>query len=282
MSNNNEINIKIKKKHLTLALIAIVATSLIIPFQIFAQNGSIPAAPSGAGDESLSANPTQAALTSVSALPSTDMVGEKAYYTIIFKTGTTAAIKKIMMTFLFGSDVSGAKLIYAKNIVPGSLSWFGSTVIYTISAASPASVPAGTKITIEIGGIVNPPFFVTGIISVKTLDSLNNVIDGPNNTPASVSALTGNDVSPTFMKRMHLDDDATGNAVGWNPNGVDKAFTVTDAAVTKNSAVLITLDAPVGANEVCSTFVIGGGSFSMSCTFSPPNAESLNYVIINP
>ncbi len=38
MSNNNEINIhlKITNKHLTIALIAIVATSLIIPHQIFA------------------------------------------------------------------------------------------------------------------------------------------------------------------------------------------------------------------------------------------------------
>ena len=42
MSNNNEINMHIKKKHLTIVIIAIIATSMIIPYQIFAQNQAIP------------------------------------------------------------------------------------------------------------------------------------------------------------------------------------------------------------------------------------------------
>ena len=89
MSSNNEININVRitKKHLIIALIAIVATSMIIPYQIFAQNQQSPPQTSTPTPPQESAD-IAAPVTGPHAEASSNMVLAKSWYLTTFKTGT--------------------------------------------------------------------------------------------------------------------------------------------------------------------------------------------------
>jgi hypothetical protein len=157
MTNNEvniNINVRITKKHLSIALIAIAAISLIIPYQIFAQN-ALPVPPSASEDAEpvnapVLASPAQAALTNVIAMPSNNAVSERSWYLISFTTATADTIKKIDVTFPAGFNIAAAKLI-EKTGIPGagSVSVTGQTVIYTSNAGQ--SVGAGVQIMLMLG-----------------------------------------------------------------------------------------------------------------------------------
>ncbi len=181
MSNNNELNInfniKITKKHLTLALIAIVATSMIIPYQIYAQNqGSTNPEQNEPVNAPKVSVPTLAALTNVIAMPTNNLVSTKSYYVIAFTTATTGTIKTIDITYPAGFNVANAMLIEASGIGAGTISVSGQIVTYTV--ASPVSVSAGTNIMIMISQIVNA-FTTSNQVTVTTKDPSSVIIDGP-------------------------------------------------------------------------------------------------------
>ncbi len=66
---------------------------------------TIPSAPSTIGQDGKDGDfTTQAALGSVSARPTNDIVKRKAFYDIVFVTITSGAIKKIQVTFPAGTS----------------------------------------------------------------------------------------------------------------------------------------------------------------------------------
>ncbi|MBI5193121.1 MAG: hypothetical protein HZA08_06730 [Nitrospirae bacterium] len=126
-----------------------------------------------------------APLTSVQAVPSNNIIYTKGYYTIALNTATAGAIKKIEATFPANFNLGNAKLIETANIGAGGilisgLPATGQTLTYTISALTPPNVPAGTKIRLMIGDIINNGVTVAQSVSVTTKDSGGLVIDGPN------------------------------------------------------------------------------------------------------
>jgi hypothetical protein len=125
--------------------------------------------------------PAEAAgiLTSVSIVPTSNIVNTRTTYDISFKTATTGTIKAINMTFPSSFDVSAAsKLIERSGIGFGSLSASSSTtLIYNVS--NPVSIPAGTRIALEIGRIVNSNVQGNFQVSITTENRIATIMDGP-------------------------------------------------------------------------------------------------------
>jgi hypothetical protein len=245
MSNSDEI--RIKKKHITIGLIAAIAASLIIPYQIFAQNQSVPPR-GGEFDDGIGALD---ALGSVFVWASSNVVEEKSWYVIRVKTATICAIKTVEMEFPSGYDLSGAKTIEKVNIGGGVLSRSASPpkLIYTVSTAT--SVPAGTTITIMLSEIVNPnaPNYK---VTVTTKNQVGAICDGPTSSATyplkqiTSSVIADNsigkmDISQNFMKFGQLTDDSNGNAKGWNPDKSTKTFSITDADISIQSMIFVSI-----------------------------------------
>ena len=125
---------------------------------------TVPSAPSTISQEGKDGDfTTQAAIGSLSARPTNDIVNRKAFYDVVFLTATTGTIKKIEVTFPPGTGVpSSASFNEAEKCVPGgnctiltgTTSKSGQTLTYTITNA--VNVPVGTKIRLEFANIVNP------------------------------------------------------------------------------------------------------------------------------
>jgi len=171
-----------------------------------------------------------APLTSMSVSPTSNIINELATYSFQFKTATSGTIKTIEISFPSSFDVSGIRLVEREGISSGTLSSTGSTIKYTLGSAQ--SISDGTNIRLEIARIIATAEG-SFTVSIKTLNSQGGTIDGPTTSgPFIIKSIDGNDVSPAFMIRKTLKDDPAGNALGWNPNGVDTIFSIDDPDVT--------------------------------------------------
>jgi hypothetical protein len=104
MTQNNEINIRIRKKHLAIAFIAVAAISLIIPYQIYAQN--VPKPP-----ETSEADPTShVPVGNCIAQASSSIRNELSYYAIMCRASVAGTYKSIVIDFPVGYDVSGTDI----------------------------------------------------------------------------------------------------------------------------------------------------------------------------
>lgn len=218
MSNKNEININVKitKKHLAIALTAIVATSLIVPYQIFAQSQAPVTPPGREAEEQEPVNAPKltvtplAALTNVLAMPSNNAVLEESYYVISFTTATTGTIKTVEITYPSGFNVANAKLIEVTpppGIGVGTLSVSAQTLIYTVT--SEVSVAPGTKIMLMIGKIINSNT-LSNQVTVTTKNPAGSIIDGP--TPSATFSLKRVN-SPMIQNNSVASIDITQNQV---------------------------------------------------------------------
>jgi hypothetical protein len=122
---------------------------------------------------------TQAAIGSLTARPTNNIVNTNSFYDVVFVTSTAGVIKKIQVTFPLGTTVpTSASFNEAEGIGPGTVSKTGQTLTYTVTNA--VNVPAGTKIRLEFSNIVNPqdPSSSYQVI-VRTRNVANVVMDGP-------------------------------------------------------------------------------------------------------
>jgi hypothetical protein len=126
---------------------------------------------------------TQAALSSVSARPTNNIVNTNSFYDVVFVTATAGAIKTIQVTFPAGTTIaSSAFFNEAEGIGPGTASKTGQTITYTVNNA--VNVPAGTKIRLEFANINNPLNAGASYkVTVTTRNAANTPIDGP--TPST-------------------------------------------------------------------------------------------------
>jgi hypothetical protein len=220
-------------------------------------------------------------LTSVTVIPTNNIVNTRTTYDIFFKTATTGTIKIIHMTFPSGFDVSAAtKPIETTGIGSGSLSAPSSTtLIYTVS--NPVSVPAGTTIRLEIGRVVNSNTAGNFRVSIATENTIPTIIDGPTKSFSfPIKPVTGNDVSPDFMIRKTLYDDDAGNAHGWDPDASTTAYAISDSDISGvfNSefvSVMIRNGNPV----FCTAAGADAGLFVVYCNSAPGNSAELHYVM---
>jgi hypothetical protein len=292
----------IERSMFVFIIIAIVSSSIIYPVVTVSaapariDTSNYHAAPQISQSTSTSGTPsTQAALQIPRTLQSTDLVNSLAFYEVTFITSTTGVIDKIQMDFPAGTNIGAAGVIERVGIGGGTLLKSGSSLTYDVTA--PVSVPANTFIRLEITGIKNPTNPSSSLTAgITTMDSIGNVIDGPSQTNVYVirqisasdiadsavttqkiadEAITPTKPAESFMKRIMLLDDAGGNALGWNPDGIETAFNII-APVDEDSFVDIMLP------RTCSVaFGLDPGFFTFHCDTAPPDNSVLNYLITN-
>jgi len=200
-------------------------------------------------------------------------------YDIIFTAATTAPISTVEINF--GSNfniVSATRLIENSGIGSGTLIVSGSILIYKVN--NPVSIPAGTSIRLEIGRIVAklPGNFV---VSITTKNAVGNIIDGPTSYalfPISGvgtngnadNSITGNDVSPNFMVRKTLYDDAAGHAQGWDPNTSTTSYAIADSDILGASDdEFVNVMVRYGDLVYCTASAAVTGLFVVHCNSAP-------------
>jgi hypothetical protein len=91
------------------------------------------------------------------------------------------------------------------------------------------------------------------------------------------NSITSTKPAESFMKRVVVADNAAGNAVGWNPDGVANDFTITEPAVdSRNSYVSVSVEG--FGSPSCHAWPVSGG-FNMQCEVAPANSLTLHYVV---
>jgi hypothetical protein len=237
---------------------------------------------------------TQAELALTRASQTNNIVNSKTYYDIMFRTSTTGIIKTVEIDFPPGTYVGAASLVEAAGIGSGTIAASSTTatgmkITYTVTNG--VNVPANTKIRIQLSNINNPQDAGNYMVAITTRNPTNAIIDGPTATQVyNIKQINTNDIadnsitstkpSEDLMKRVTLEDDAAGNALGWNPNGALDAFTITEPAVSgENSAfVSIIVDQE---NIVCIVFNLDVGTFSVRCDGTPVDGTKLHYIVEN-
>jgi len=228
-----------------------------------------------------------APLTSISVSPASNIINEMATYNFLFKTATTGTIKTIEINFPSSFNVANIRLIEREGIGSGTLSFSGSTIKYTVGGSD--SIPAGTNIRLEMARIIaiEEGSFT---VSIKTLNSQGGTIDGPTTSgPFIIKSITGNDISPGFMIRKTLKDDAAGNAHGWNPDNDIKFFSITDNDLdptnTESDSYFVSI-IPKGTNSginvgaiLCTVYDWISTAFNVRCNSAPEDLASLHYII---
>jgi len=222
-----------------------------------------------------------ATLSDPTVIPTSNIVNTRTTYDIFFNTATTGMIKTIRLNFPSGFDVSAsARLIERSGIGDGLLSASSSsTLIYTVR--NPVSVPAGTTIKLEIGKIINSNKADIFRVGISTEDAVANVIDGLTlSWSFRIKDITGNDVSPNFMIRKTLNDDAAGHAHGWDPDAITTSYAIADSDISGASdnefvSVMIRYGNPV----YCTAATADSGLFHVQCNSAPGNSAVLDYII---
>jgi hypothetical protein len=260
---------------------------------------SIPSAPSTIGQDGKEGDfTTQAALQIPRAFQSTDIVSSTGIYEVTFITSTTGAIDKIEIVFPPGTNVGPSGVIEKVGIGGGTLTKVGSTLTYEVT--TPVSIPAGTFIRLEIVNVKNPSNpSTTFTATITTRDSGGAIIDGPSSTNVySLRQIGTNDIADSsitsskpnegFMKRVTLQDNAAGNALGWNPNGVSTLFTISESAIVMHDEVFFIIEVREGpvvfSHPDCgvATHSAEEETFTVACAASAPSDGSeLHYVVGN-
>jgi hypothetical protein len=197
--------------------------------------------------------PAEAAgiLTSVSIVPTSNIVNTRTTYDISFKTATTGTIKTIHMTFPSSFDVSAAsKLIERSGVGSGSLSASSSTtLIYNVS--NPVSVPAGTRIALEIGRIVNSNVEGNFQVSITTENRIATIIDGPTKSFSfPIKYIGTNDIAANSVTSSKIPDNSiTSSKITDNSITGSK---ITDNSVTSSKIA----DNSVTGDDVSTGFMI--------------------------
>jgi hypothetical protein len=296
---------------LRLAVILIIAVTVVSsPFLILANSPllastSSPASTSSTGSSELAAPSTisqgrdftaQAPLQIPRTLQSTDLVNSLAFYEVTFITSTAGAIDKIRMDFPAGTGVGAAGVIERIGIGGGTLLKSGSSITFDVT--TPVSIPAGTFIRLEMFGIknpINPSITFTAMITTR--DSGGNLIDGPSQTNVYTikkvgssdladGSVTSTKPAESFMKRVTIRDTPAGNALGWNPNGGNNGFIISDPSVSSSDESFINVEAQSDesvTNHFCDTVQQGlsPGFFRVTCSSAPLDGSDLHYVVEN-
>ncbi len=255
---------------------------------------TIPSAPSTIGQDGKEGDfTTQGALSSVTARPTNNIVNTNSFYDVVFLTASSGAIKKIQVTLPAGTTVpSSASFNEAQGIGVGTVSKSGQTLTYTVTNA--VNIHASTKIRLEFSNINNPLNPSANYkVTVTTRNAANTIIDGPTQSTAytmkqvGVNAIADKSITSTkpaksFMKRVTVFDDAVGHAVGWDPDGVDVSFQISEPAVSGRDTTYVTARVfPTNQGQGCQVADANTGGFVFLCDVAPGETADLHYVVEN-
>jgi hypothetical protein len=83
------------------------------------------------------------------------------------------------------------------------------------------------------------------------------------------------------MKRVSLRDDAGGNALGWNPDGVATTFTILASEVSGFDTGFVSIMPLTASARQCVVDTFGKGLFRVGCSVAPSNGSQLHYLVTN-
>lgn len=108
------------------------------------------------------------------------------------------------------------------------------------------------------------------------------------------SAIAPNSITPTkpaesFMKRVTLEDDEAGHALGWNPDCVTAQFSIFDTTISATAgssfiSIFVVDSAGVTPeNRFCDVVRLppSAQTFTIVCSSPPAELDELHYVIKN-
>ncbi|MGH9979369.1 MAG: hypothetical protein ACRD8Z_26570 [Nitrososphaeraceae archaeon] len=165
----------------------------------------------------------------------------------------------------------------------------GSSITYDVT--SPVSIPAGIFIRLEMFGIKNPINPSTAFTAtITTRDSGGGLIDGPSPTNVyTIKKIVSADIADgaitwtkpveSFMRRVTVVDNAAGNAVGWNPDGLQQLFDIFifDDLREQNAGYVSVL-----FPDTCkSNGILNELEFDVFCNPAPPDGTALHYLAVN-
>ncbi len=126
--------------------------------------------------------------------PTNDIVNSRAWYQIIFTTGTTAPVKQVEVNFPFGTNIANAKLLDTAGLGPGIYTISGQTITYTV--APEVLVSANTELRLQFDNILNPSVPDANLtVGITTKDSAGSVVDSGTSLAYKIRQIGTEDIS---------------------------------------------------------------------------------------
>lgn len=88
------------------------------------------------------------------------------------------------------------------------------------------------------------------------------------------NSITSTKPAESFVKIVEVNDTPAGHAVGWDPNGVDTFFIITDPNIIGAPSGPVTSyvsAVTTGPTPTCKTSSIVNGAFTLECETAPPD-----------
>jgi hypothetical protein len=124
--------------------------------------------------------------------------------------------------------------------------------------------------------IISYPIYLS--MQVGTGQIADNAVTTPKIADNSITSTKPNEA---FMKRKTLLDSPAGNALGWNPDGVTKTFTITEPDVSGLDTGYVSALVEFAGLPNCQVDSQLTGSFSLICENPPGDSTRLHYVVEN-
>jgi hypothetical protein len=135
--------------------------------------------------------------------PTNDLVNSRAWYQVIFTTGTTAPIKQVELDFPPGTDIANAKLVDTAGLGPGIYTISGQTITYTV--APEVLVPANTELRLQYDNILNPSIPDANLtVRITTKDTAGSVIDSGTSLAYKIRQIGTEDISNKSITREKI------------------------------------------------------------------------------
>lgn len=126
--------------------------------------------------------------------PTNDIVNSRAWYRVIFTTGTTSPIKQVDVDFPSGTNIENAKLLDTGGLGPGIYTISGQTITYTL--APEVLVPTNTELRLHYDNILNPSLPDANLtVRITTKDSAGSVIDSGTSLAYKIRQIGTEDIS---------------------------------------------------------------------------------------
>jgi hypothetical protein len=144
--------------------------------------------------------------------PTNDLVNSRAWYQVIFTTGTTAPIKQVEVDFPPGTNIADAKLVDTAGLGPGTFTISGQTITYTV--APEVLVPANTELRLQYDNILNPSIPDANLtVRITTKDTAGSVIDSETSLAYKIRQIGTEDISNKSITREKIEPGAVAPVV---------------------------------------------------------------------
>jgi len=144
--------------------------------------------------------------------PTNDIVNSRAWYQVIFTTGTTAPIKQVDVDFPSGTNIVNAKLLDTAGLGPGIYTISGQTITYTL--APEVLVPTNTELRLQFDSILNPSVPDPNLtVGITTKDSAGSVVDSGTSLAYKIRQIGTEDISNKSITSEKIEPGAVVPAV---------------------------------------------------------------------